>query len=176
MLLPLLVIAWIPVITGGDDVPAPAIAVAEPGPDLASHLVSSTPPADPALRASLGELVEQIERSWTPSWSAVEGEVPFTIPVPVTARAQPTDLGSDGADEAVRNAQQERELAATLTPSCTFLSRARGNLVVIAGRSYRRGDIVEHFVIREIGARAVVLEGSFGDYELHIPMRDGEQP
>ena len=170
VLLPVLLLVWIPVLRGSTAAKPAVVLPVEQEQALDPEDPGLSARVDPELRARLELLVEGLDRPYVPSWSGADGDQPFASMGP--ASRGPTNVLRDP----FREAELERELAASLQPTCTFLSQTYGNVTVIDGLPYREGDQVEHFVVRDIGARAVILEGRHGQYELHIPLQNEDQP
>jgi hypothetical protein len=168
VLLPALLIAWIPLLAGGDT-PRPAtLPVGET--DLSTEVELVQAVIDGEHRARLADLVDRLERPWTPSWSRDEASSPFA------RLSDRTRMQEAGQREPIREADEEQALAASLEPTSTFLSETHGNVAIIDGRPYRRGDEIEHFVVEEIGDRSVTLRGRFGEYELQLQLGSEGRP
>ncbi len=171
LLVPLLLIAWVPVFAGGEATVTPGTTPdAQPAP-LPAPLPTSGDEGYPVtvdgeLHAKLARLVERLDRPWSPTWRPLEGSEPFSPGAP-PQETQPRDESQGAVD-----ADAERELAAELVPTSTVLSEIHGNVTIIAGQSYRSGDQVGQFVVGDIGARSVVLHGRFDEYEQQILLED----
>jgi len=170
-LLPVIVLAWVPVLRGGSSstaAPTPRPTAASTGPESAAEPVV----VDLELRARMGALVDALDASRVPSWRERDGEQPFGSPLARTgAGASGSGAGAQGGSTLSRLTRAEEEaLAETLVPTCTFLSSKRGNVAVIGGGTYRVGDRVEGFSVQEVKSRAVVLQGQHGVYERAIPL------
>lgn len=171
-LLPVIVLAWVPVLRGSSS----STAAPTPRPSAASLLPESAaePPVvvDLELRARMGALVEGLDAARAPSWREREGEQPFGSPLarPGAGASASGARGQGGSTLARLNKAEEEALAETLVPTCTFLSSKRGNVAIIGGGMYRVGDRIEGFSVQEIKSRAVVLQGQHGVYERSIPL------
>lgn len=148
LLVPVLVVLWLPLITGKKKSPNAPAAAGDPAAAPAGEPARPTNPIDAAL--ALDERLERLVLPYEPRWSARRDPAPFRAPVVFAA-------------ETVANAD------AALVPSSIVLSAGQAPFAIIAGHIYRPGDTIDGRSILAIEERRVLFREGNKTYAVSLP-------
>lgn len=159
LLVPVLVVLWLPLLTGKKSRTTPAANEAPTDGTPAAPAAETAAPVNPVVAAiALDERLQRLVLPYEPRWSASRDPAPFRTPVVVAA-------------ETVADAD------AALVPSSIVLSSGQTPFAIIGGHIYRPGDTVDGRSILAIEERRVLFRDGNKTYAVSLPAPDlGKRP
>ena len=160
-LLPVLVMMWVPLLTGGSK-PAPAAAptVATPAPPSAPLAEMAAPSAElPGLPAvtRLGDRIQELLVPYQPRWQADPAPPRDTSP---RGRTPPPQKGS------IADLETDDE---HLVPSTILMSSGRPPIAIVSGRAYRVGDSVHGHTVIAIAEQHMLYRSGSNTVAVRLP-------
>jgi len=152
LLLPVLVVLWLPLLGGKKGKRgAPAPVAAEGGNPPAAPVAETAAPVNPIVAAiALDERLQQLILPYEPRWSPSRDPSPFRAPAIVAA-------------ETVADAD------VSLVPSSIVLSAGQTPFAIIGGRICRPGDTIDGRSILAIEERRVLFREGNKTYAVSLP-------
>lgn len=168
LLVPVLILVWMPILRGTGEEQAKASVVLLP---FEQPALISTRKVDLFAVERLQSRLEQREREQP---LHVGERDPFASQMRIDANAEVASLNATKAStdnsptDVDLDIERERDAASSLQLTSTFLSSAGAASARIDGHLIRSGEPFQGFLLEEVGSRWVSLRGRHGRYKLEI--------
>lgn len=163
-LLPVLVIAWLPLLTGGSkptpSTTPPGATPTPPSTPLAEMAAPSAEIPDQPAVARLGGRIHELLVPYQPRWQPESARPADTSPDGRTSQSDPASRASLAEPET-----DDRQLV----PSTILISAGRPPIAIVNGRACRVGDAVHGHTVIAIAEQHMLYRSGSGTVAVRLP-------